>query len=221
MEFYLNKSLENLKILIPYNEWICDEKCTDTHLVEVIEEWKTIPIYNNAYMASSFGRIKSVTRTIHKSNGVYFSRQGQIFTQSFDKRGYLRVGLSEDGEQHTNMVHRMVSLAFHPNPENKRTVNHKIPIKTKNIVNNLEWSTDKENKAHAMENGLAVIHHHGFGKEHPCSKPIYQLNLDGSLVKEWSCCEETKRSGYNECCVRNVLKGRQWQYKGFFWRYAS
>lgn len=221
MEFYLNKSLENLKIFIPYNEWICDEKCTDTRLIEVVEEWKTIPLYNNAYMASSFGRIKSITRAIHKKNGVYFSRQEQICTQTFDKRRYLRVGLSEKGVQRTNMVHRMVSLAFHPNPENKRTVNHKIAIKTKNTVNNLEWSTDKENKAHAIEHGLAIVCKNGFGKEHWGSKPIEQLMPDGSLVRIWDCCEETKRNGFNECCVRNVLKGRQQQHKGFIWRYAS
>jgi hypothetical protein len=45
--------------------------------------------------------------------------------------------------------------------------------------------------------------------------------LDGSLVKVWDCCEETKRNGFNECCVRNVLKGRQPTHKGFIWRYAS
>lgn len=48
-------------------------------------------------------------------------------------------------------VHRVVATAFIPNPENKRTVNHKDMNPFNNHVSNLEWATYSENRRHAVE----------------------------------------------------------------------
>ena len=51
-------------------------------------------------------------------------------------------------------VHRIVALAFLPNPMAKEQVNHKDGNKQNNHLSNLEWSTNSENQRHARENGL-------------------------------------------------------------------
>lgn len=68
-----------------------------------------------------------------------------------DKDGYECVELSVNGVKKGFPVHRLVALAFIPNPENKRTVNHKDDVKTNNNVDNLEWATDMEQTVHAIK----------------------------------------------------------------------
>jgi hypothetical protein len=51
-------------------------------------------------------------------------------------------------------IHRALAIAFIPNPENKKTVNHINAIKEDYSIENLEWCTSKENTAHAIGMGL-------------------------------------------------------------------
>jgi len=68
--------------------------------------------------------------------------------------GYLRVCLYCDNKRNDKLLHRLIAENFIPNPENKPQVNHKNGVKTDCRVNNLEWSTEKENTQHAVRIGL-------------------------------------------------------------------
>lgn len=49
------------------------------------------------------------------------------------------------------LIHRLVAERWIPNPDGKRTVNHKDGDKLNNHVSNLEWLTDSENNKHAFD----------------------------------------------------------------------
>ena len=68
--------------------------------------------------------------------------------------GYPNVTLSINGVSKTITVHRLLAIAFIPNPENKPQVNHKNGNKLDYSLDNLEWATPTENMQHAFDNGL-------------------------------------------------------------------
>lgn len=69
-------------------------------------------------------------------------------------RDYVRITLTHSGKSKEFFIHRLVAIAFIPNPENKPQVNHINGIKHCNYVYNLEWATASENCKHAYNNGL-------------------------------------------------------------------
>lgn len=69
--------------------------------------------------------------------------------------GYLRVYMRRDSDyKRVDMyIHRLVALAFIPNPDNKKFINHIDTNRSNNHVDNLEWCTSKENNQHSMNFG--------------------------------------------------------------------
>ena len=88
---------------------------------------------------------------------VFSGKTGEYLKPSYDKQGYARVSLYNNGKSTTIKIHRLVAEAYIPNPENKTDVNHKDGNKSNNDVSNLEWATRSENIKHAFNNGLKRI----------------------------------------------------------------
>ena len=91
------------------------------------------------------------------SNGeIYSEKSNKFLKKDVDIHGYVRVKMTLDGRKDNRLisVHRLVTTAFIPNPDNKPDVNHIDGIKSHNYVSNLEWCTKSENIRHAMSHGL-------------------------------------------------------------------
>jgi len=115
------------------------------------EIWKYIDGYEGSYEVSTHGNIRSYLYT-----GISKNKRDEPInlTPVPTNIGYMKIGLSKDGEQSYPSIHRLVAEAFIPNPENKRTVNHKDGDKKNNHVLNLEWATYSENIQHSVKHGL-------------------------------------------------------------------
>lgn len=119
------------------------------------EIWKPCPGFEGLYEVSNQGQVRGIDRYVRGSYGTTTFVAGQaISTPPRSKRKYTAASLQKEGRKYTKSVHRLVALAFHPNPDNLPQVNHKDGIKTNNWAANLEWSSQIDNIHHAQATGL-------------------------------------------------------------------
>lgn len=117
------------------------------------EYWQDIQGYENVYQISTFGRVKSLSRSFIDNRGHNRSVKEKILSQKETKFGYLSVHLRTNKESWPS-IHTLVANNFIKNIQNKETVNHINCNKQNNTINNLEWATNKEQMIHALDNNL-------------------------------------------------------------------
>jgi HNH endonuclease len=103
--------------------------------------------------------------------GKIINKHNRILKHQISNSGYLFYNLKENKKQKGLFLHRCLALAFIPNPENKKQVNHIDGNKLNNNLNNLEWCTISENTKHAYKLGLKKetvgnLFKGKFGKDH-------------------------------------------------------
>ena len=131
-----------------------------------MEVWKEIKGYNNVYLVSNLGNVKSNDHFCKGKFGIV-EKKGRILKLQKSKKGYLQVSLSFNGKRFHTGAHRLVALSFIENLENKLQVNHINGIKQDNRVENLEWCTNQENQMHAVKNNLS---NPNYGEKHHMAK---------------------------------------------------
>ena len=163
------------------------------------EQWKPIEGYGGKYEVSDLGRVRQGEKSVN---------------QYKDGKGYLRVTLYKDGKERNVKVHRIVSLAFIPNPDNLPMVNHKDEVKTNNRVDNLEWCTSLYNTNYgtgkyraAKTHWVAIIGTDKEGNEHRFSS-----------IQEAAAYVGGKMPCISACCRK--VQGKHNAY-GYQWRYED
>lgn len=114
------------------------------------EEWRDIPGWEGSYQVSNQGRVKSVRRTLTRSNNVVVHLSEKLINAHISGSPYLTVGLYKDNKEHTYSIHKLVALAFVPNPEGLPEIDHIDNNPRNNCADNLRWVTSRENTAHRI-----------------------------------------------------------------------
>lgn len=137
-----------------------------------------------------------------------------------DTKGYYQVGLRNDKGKKMLVVHRLVAMAFLPNPNNYEQVNHKDENKTNNCVDNLEWCDVKYNNNYGTRNERMAKTLKGMPKPH-FQKRVEQLDLEGRHVAYYDGVRIAERATGAKS-ISNVClnKGRHKTSGGYKWRYV-
>ncbi len=165
-------------------------------------EWKDINGFVGRYQISTDGKVRSIIGGRLKLRQLHLSTSG--YTQSVLLN-------SSTKKTETFLVHRLVAIAFIPNPDNKPFINHINGDKRDNRVANLEWCTPKENSIHAATMRL----NKNFNE-----KAVVRIK-DGEVCGEYYSIESTKLDGFSPSLVRHVLCGTRKKHKDFEWRYKT
>lgn len=193
--------------------------------INALEEWRPIKGYEGLYEISSIGRVKSIERVTKYRpctmwpKGKTSRRPEKMMKLKNAKRGgYPIVTLTKNSNQRQWRVHRLVAIAFIPNPKNKTDVNHIDGVTDNNKIGNLEWVTASENALHSYR----VL------KREPTSLPtglkskstthiVYKYH-NGTVVDAFFGCGDAARSvGGNRDRIWLSFSRNQ-KYKGFNWK---
>jgi len=158
------------------------------------EQWKPIVGFAG-YFVSNFARIKT--------------EYGHLLTPTLggELRNYLRVGIAGK----SRILHRLVAIAFVPNPDNLPEVNHKDLNKLNNRADNLEWCTRIDNMRHASAGGR-IVH----GSKHRSAKLSEEKARQiRQMFKENPSLNQTlvaRKFGLDSSNICRLLNGKYWKH---------
>lgn len=137
-----------------------------------MQKWKSVKGFEDSYEVSNDGFVRSLSRSVkYKHGGKDRVWPGKILNHYLARNGYCDITLKRANKNHHFALHRLVGIAFIPNPLNLPQINHKDNNKQNNHMDNLEWCDQHGNMRHAFDNN----HHSGQGATHYKSRRILNL----------------------------------------------
>lgn len=165
--------------------------------------WKPVPGYEGMYQVSRTGEVMALDRIDSDGN-----KRKQTMLAPYKKaKGYLSVSLWNGNSRKEQYVHRLVAMAFLPNPapENLTQVNHIDGIRTNNCVSNLEWVTSQENAAH----GKRVLK--------TLTRPVMGTHMKTGEKVIFNSLEEAVDRGFIRSNIQKCIAGSRNHHHGYTW----
>lgn len=176
------------------------------------EQWRDIHGFEGKYQVSNHGRVRNIKFIGHPRS----TKQERILVPRTNRYGYSVIHLSDGNKDFHPPIHRLVAMAFIPNPLNYPAVNHKDENKENNHAENLEWCTNLYNTRY----GTGQLRAHEKKK-----KAIMQLDKNtNEVVKEYASATDASVEMFGTsqkkraitCCARGerpTAYGYSWKYK--------
>ena len=182
------------------------------------------------YEVSNLGKVRKIS-------------SGRVLKQCLDSKGYPSVNVNDGKKVTLKVVHRLVAIAFLPNPENKPCIDHIDTDRTNNKVvfkkdgsidymeTNLRWVTPKENannpnslkKLRNAQNNedkkrkrIATRLTNG-GKTSP--KEVFSYTKEGCFVMKFSSITEAAHAvGKKNATISVAIDSNNRTAAGYVWR---
>lgn len=154
----------------------------------------------------------------YKDTDYFVSEDGKIFrngkelSPSITNKGYKTYrGTINKNRKHIS-IHRAVAELYIPNPNNLPQVNHIDGNKLNNHYTNLEWMSNRQNKDHALENGL-----YAKGSDMPNSK-LTESDIkwirENYIPKhpEFGGMSLSKKFGIGSAQISRIVNNKRWKH---------
>ena len=176
---------------------------------------KLVDGFNGRYAVDTSGKVYSM---VVRNGGLSDTPVKELTAHS--NKGYMRVALRKS---HWNdplkcqYVHKLVALAFIPNPDGHTEVNHKDGDKSNNSVDNLEWVTHQENISHAWETGLTTCE----SMLHKCESTFVGTHTKTGEKIVLVGKEALIKAGFTPSGVYRAFNGERKHHKHYVWDVQS
>lgn len=163
-------------------------------------------------MKEQFKKIKGYSHyRIYNNGRIYSEFINRYITPTEDSSKYLQNTLVDDnGNRKTMKTHRLVAMAFLPNPENLSDINHKDFNRHNNNVDNLEWCTEKYNTQYTAKYNL-VNNKESYMKMSPLTEE--QVLLIPTLLNYgFSVKLISKLYKVGHITIRNIITNKTWRW---------
>lgn len=193
---------------------------------------KNLNWINPIYEILENGQIFSLERKVINGTGGQFIIKKRRLKTRIHKNGYEVVTLTNSFtcKRTCYKIHRLLALSFILNPENKSCINHIDGNKTNNSLNNIEWSTHKENMIHAVKTGLKKPIQHTSSskikisdknKKNNC-KPVIKYDLKNNYISEYYSASEAARIlNIDSSCITRCCNNKIKYYKNNIWKWKN
>ena len=179
------------------------------------EEWRSFSCSDD-YEISNYGRVKSLSRTIIRSDGNIQKIKERILRQGIGTTGYHYVICCIDGKHKTVYIHQELMLAFVGKP-NGFDVDHINSVKTDNRLCNLRYLTHFENSSRANKGK----HKDNSMEKNPRTKSVVGY-LNGKVVESFDCAKKISlKYGINYSTLRSRLQNNSLIINGVNYFYEN
>lgn len=166
-------------------------------------------------MGLEFEEYKEIFPSYYISNFGNIKHDNNFLKKCIHSNGYEQVNIRIGNKYVTKLIHRLVAVAFIPNPDNKPCVDHIDGNKRNNYVSNLRWVTPVENANNIITKKKSIENR----KSHNEKKIVAisgEINVYFNSIIEASIILGVDRTSISKC-----LKGQRGKAGGYVFKYQE